>query len=61
MDVSIVISAFGREDKIPSLLKSISSTCFGIDYEVILVDGSLDDRIRHHVESAGNRLSLIHI
>ncbi|MAJ85351.1 MAG: hypothetical protein CL687_00035 [Candidatus Pelagibacter sp.] len=59
MDVSIVISAFGREDKIPSLLQSISSTCFGIDYEVILVDGSLDDRIRLHVESAGNRFRYV--
>ena len=59
MDVSIVIPAFGREDKIPPLLKSISDTCGEIDYEVILVDGSLNNRIRLHFSKAGSRFRYI--
>ena len=52
MDVSIVIPAFGREEKIPGLIKSISDTCGEIDYEVILVDGSLNNRISLHLSKA---------
>ncbi len=59
MDVSIVIPAFGREDKIPPLLKSISDTCGEIDYEVILVDGSLNNCIRLHFSKAGSRFRYI--
>lgn len=59
MDVSIVIPAFGREEKIPGLIKSISDTCGEIDYEVILVDGSLNNRIRLHFSKAGSRFRYI--
>lgn len=53
LDVSIVIPAFGREEKISSLMHNIKTVANGLSFEVLVVDGSLSEAIEGHVLAAG--------
>lgn len=57
---SIIVPTFGRPDEVTELLKSLEvQTCK--DFEVILADGSLDDSVKHVVDSFMPRMKVRHL
>lgn len=50
LDLSVIISAFNRADKITPLLKNIMNNTQGLQIEILLVDGSCNTKIAQSCE-----------